>query len=332
MNILLTSVGRRGYLVEYFKQIDGCRVYVANSHKTHVFALADEGVESPLIYSNEYIDFLLDYCIKNKIDVVISLFDVDLMVLAKNKHKFEEKNIRVIVSDERIIDVCNDKWNTYKFLKENGFKTPKTYLHTEDVIKEIGVGNLNYPVIIKPRWGMGSIGVYIAENQEELNVFYNKVKRTIEETYLIYESRENFDKCVVIQEMLKGEEYGMDVINDLDGNYQSTVIRRKLAMRNGETDIAEIVENKEIHDASVKLSSALGHIGNLDSDAFLVDGEVYILEMNARFGGGYPFGHIAGVNLPLAIVKWLRGEKAEENLLKATVGVKAYKNIQLVVE
>ena len=193
MNVLLTSVGRRGYLVEFFKQIEGCRVYVANSHKTHVFALADEGVETPLIYSDEYIDFLLDYCVRNKIDVVISLFDVDLMMLAKNKYKFDEKNIRVIVSDESVIDVCNDKWNTYNFLKEKVFKTTKTYLHTDEVIKEIYEGKLSYPVIIKPRWGMGSIGVYIAENEEELRVFYNKVKRTIVESYLIYESRENFE-------------------------------------------------------------------------------------------------------------------------------------------
>ncbi len=332
MNVLLTSVGRRGYLVEFFRQIDGCKVYVANSHKTHVFAMADESVITPLIYSGDYIDFLLDYCVDNKIDVVISLFDIDLMMLAKNKAKFEEKNIRVIVSDENVINICNDKWNTYNFLKENDFKTPKTYLDTVEVIKEIAKGNLNYPVIIKPRWGMGSIGVFVAENEDELCVFYNKVKRTIEESYLIYESRENFENAVVIQEMLKGNEYGMDVINDLDGNYRSTVIRRKIAMRNGETDIAEIVENSGIYDVSVKIGNVLGHIANLDCDVFLVNGEPYILEMNARFGGGYPFGHIAGVNLPQAIINWFNGVEVDESMIKATVGVKAYKNIQIVIE
>lgn len=332
MNVLLTSVGRRGYLVEFFKQIAGCKVYVANSHKTHVFAMADESVVTPLIYSGKYIDFLLDYCVENQIDVIISLFDVDLMMLAKNKYKFEEKNIKVIVSDEKVIDICNDKWNTYKFLEENGFKTPKTFLDTDEVVREISKGNIDYPLIIKPRWGMGSIGVFVAENEEELYVFYNKVKRTIEDSYLIYESRENFEDAVIIQEMLNGDEYGMDVINDLDGNYKSTVIRKKLAMRNGETDIAEIAENKAIHDVSVKVGNVLGHIGNLDCDVFLVDGEPFVLEMNARFGGGYPFGHIAGVNLPLAIIKWLNGEDVEDNMLRATVGVKAYKNIQLVIE
>ena len=42
----------------------------------------------------------------------------------------------------------------------------------------------------------------------------------------------------------------------------------------------------------------------------------YILEMNARFGGGYPFSHMAGVNLPKAIIHWLNDEELLKNYLK----------------
>jgi carbamoyl-phosphate synthase large subunit len=52
--------------------------------------------------------------------------------------------------------------------------------------------------------------------------------------------------------------------------------------------------------------------------------------MNARFGGGYPFSHMAGVNLPLAIVKWARGESVSRELLEAKVGVMTQKDISMV--
>ena len=65
--------------------------------------------------------------------------------------------------------MCNDKYATYIFLKEHGFNAPKTYLNIEDA-----KNNLDYPVILKPRWGMGSIGIYKADNFEELEVFYKK--------------------------------------------------------------------------------------------------------------------------------------------------------------
>ena len=332
MNILFTSVGRRSYLVEYFQQIENCKVFVVNSQRTQVFDIAEEGVITPLIYDENYIDFLINYCVEKKIDAVISLFDIDLKILAKNKKRFEENHIKVIVSDEKVIDICNDKWNSYVFLSENGFRTPKTYLLLQEVKKDIQNGCLTYPVIVKPRWGMGSIGVFVAENEQELDVFYHKVKKTIESSYLIYESRVDFEKCVLIQEMLGGEEYGLDIINDLEGNFQNTIIRKKIAMRSGETDIAEIVENNTIYNMSVTLSEKLGHIANLDCDIFLKDNVPFVLEMNARFGGGYPFGHIAGANLPLAIIQWLESKKVDLNILKAQTGIKAYKNITLVTD
>lgn len=333
MNILFTSVGRRSYLVEYFKKALGERgeVHAANSSEiSPAFLVADKSVVTPLIYDENYIPFLVEYCKQNNIEAIISLFDIDLPILARNKKQFREIGVRVIVSEPDVVHICNDKWETYLFLRENGFCTPKTFVALEDAMMAIEKGEITFPLIVKPRWGMGSISIFEAENKEELRLFYQKIKRNIQNTYLKYESAAEQDACVLIQEKLRGQEYGLDVINDLQGIYQNTICKKKCAMRSGETDTAITIENELLKKTGEKLSNTLHHIGNLDTDAFIVDGKVYVLEMNARFGGGYPFSHMAGVDLPKAIVTWLEGEEIDKEILIAQNSVISQKDIQIV--
>jgi len=334
LRVLLTSVGRRSYLVKYFQTAlgDNGEVHVANSTAvTPVFTLTNRHVVTPLIHDDAYIPFLLEYCKKNQISVVISLFDVDLPVLAANKQKFSDAGIKVIVSSEAVISICNDKWETYLFCKKHGFHTPKTYVSLPSAHDAVHSGELHFPVIVKPRWGMGSIGVFEANNEIEMDVFYTKVEEQIMSTYLKYESAGNKGKMVLVQEKLCGIEHGLDVINDLNENYQNTIVKRKLAMRAGETDCAETIENELLRNLGETISKTLHHVANLDADVFLVGDVPYILEMNARFGGGYPFSHLAGVNLPLAILQWVRDEPVNAELLTAKPGIIAHKDIDLVV-
>ena len=333
MNILFTSVGRRSYLVEYFKEAlagEG-EIHVMNSSDiSPAFLVADKATVSPLIYDEKYVPFLLEYCEKNDIKAIISLFDIDLPILAQHKQSFSRIGTTVIVADQEMIEKCNDKWKTFLFLKENGFSVPKTYIDLARVKDDIENGELKFPLIIKPRWGMGSISILEAENEEELNLFYEKARRSIMDTYLKYESNEDLGFCVLIQEKIKGQEHGLDVMNDLNGNYVSTSVKKKYAMRSGETDCAITVHDKTAENIGEKLSTLMRHPGNLDVDVF-VDGErYYVLEMNARFGGGYPFSHMAGVNLPKAIIKWLKGEVVEKELLMPKIGVMSQKDIKIV--
>lgn len=333
MNILLTSVGRRGYLVQYFKEaLEGNgKVFVSNSDaNSPAFKYADEYVVSPLIYDDNYIDFLLKYCIEHDIKLLVSLFDIDLYVLASNKDKFEEIGVTVVVSDKNFIEVCNDKWLTYNYLIKNNIPAPKTFLSIEDVRRALDTKDITFPLIVKPRWGMGSLEIYTADNLDELNIFYKKIKRNIEKSYLKYESKRDKNNCVIIQQKIIGEEYGVDIINDLNGKYRNTIIRKKIGMRAGETDAAEIVKNDEIEKITTQLALKTKHVCNLDMDILCDGNKCYVLEMNARFGGGYPFSHLAGVNLPLAIIKWASNEEIKDSLLDAKLGVIGQKDINII--
>ncbi len=334
MNIMLTSAGRRGYLVNYFKEaLQGRgKVFVGNCDENVAsFMYADEAVKTPLIYDNNYIEFMIDYCLKKNIMAIVPLFDMDLLVLSSHKSLFQERGISVIVSDIAVIAICNDKFKMKHYLDENGILTPKTYLSLE--LAEYAVKNqeVHFPLVLKPRHGMGSIGVEEVNSIDELNGIYQKVTRQIKNTYLKYGSIGNIGQNILIQEKIKGQEYGVDIINDLVGIYQNTIIKKKYSMRAGETDSAMTVNNKLIYSLGCDLAKKLKHVGNLDMDVILSEQDrAYIIDLNARFGGGYPFSHCAGVNLPKAIVMWLEGKTVSKEMLTPIIGVKSYKDIVML--
>lgn len=316
MNILITSVGRRSYMLEYFKKElskIGGRVYALNSERTYALTLADAYEISPSIYESGYIDFVLSFSKRNNVSAVISLFDIDLPILSKHKKLFKENKICLVLSDWEFVSMCNDKWKTYQYLTSNGFLTPKTYSSLAAFNEDRKNNQITFPVIVKPRWGMGSIGVQKACNENELNFYYYKVLDTIKNSYLNLESRVDFDSAVIIQEYLEGDEFGIDVFNDFSGKNLAVVPKKKIAMRAGETDIAQVVNNKKLLELGTRLSHITRHIANLDVDCFEQKGEFYVLEMNARFGGQYPFSHASGVNFPKVIVDLLLGNPVDIN-------------------
>jgi len=320
MNILLTSVGRRAYIIDYLRDVykrlglAGNIIATNSDMNTTAMSVADKAFESPIIYDEKYIPFLLEICKSEKIDMLISLFDIDLMILAKNKSRFEEMGVKVIVSNENIINICNDKFEMLKYLKKINMPVPKTYIDLEEALKGADFDKNSY--ILKPRWGMGSLSIFEAENKKELEVLYEKAKRSIQKSYLRFESGADIDRAILIQEKIKGDEYGLDIFNDFKGENLTVTVKRKLAMRSGETDIAEVIENKELEDIGKKIAESLKHIGNLDMDILFDGQKAYIIDMNARFGGGYPFTHSAGVNELEALIRLCKNEKVNDLSVK----------------
>lgn len=334
MNVMLTCAGRRNYLVRFFQEtLNGQGLVVAADASGDAPTLqeADMAFVVPFVTDCSYFDVILNICKANNIRLLISLNDLELPLLAQQQDRFHQIGTLPIVSKPEVIDTCFDKWKAYLFLKSNGFATPSTYLSIPDACQALKAGDLAFPVVVKPRWGTASIGIEYAYDSDELKLAYELVRRRLTRTIISNVSARDPEHSVIIQQKLNGHEYGLDVINDLDANHVVTFAKRKLSMRAGETDRAVTVDDEELVEIGDMVGKTLGHVGNLDCDVIVEEGILYVLEMNPRFGGGYPFSHIAGANIPAALLAWASGKKAKQEWLRVRPNVRASKCDRLVV-
>lgn len=312
MNILFTCAGRRNYLINYFKEAlkGGGKIFATDMQLTAPALIdADVAIQVPAIYSEDYIPSLLEIIKENSINAVISLNDLELPILSEAKKEIELLGARVIVADEQAINIAFDKWETVKFLENNGLKSPQTFIDFQEAKKAIESGELKFPLVVKPRWGSASIGIDFPEDLEELELVYQLQTIRLNRTILAEASKEDIEHAILIQEKIPGKEFGMDILNDFEGNYVGTFVREKLQMRSGETDKAISIIDERFEKIGKIIGDSLNHIGNLDCDVFEYNDELYVLELNPRFGGGYPFSHEAGNNTAAIYIEWLKGNK-----------------------
>jgi carbamoyl-phosphate synthase large subunit len=333
MNVLLTCAGRRNYMVEFFRAALGGRGQVCAadcSEDAPALHEADRAFVVPPVGHPEYIEHMLELCRAHAVGLLVPLNDLELPVLARHRERFRDQGTAAVVASPEVIDTCFDKWATGRFLESCGIACPRTWLSLREARTALDRAEVALPLVIKPRWGSASIGIVHLERAEDLAPAYHLIRQQLAGTILAAASARDLDRAVLIQERLQGQEYGLDVVNDLDGRYVATFARLKLAMRAGETDRAVTVESHEFDRVGAAIGQRLGHVGNLDCDVFLAEDRLYALELNPRFGGGYPFSHVAGADLPAALIAWASGEAPDPRWLRVRPGVTAAKCDRLV--
>lgn len=293
MNLLFSCIGRRTYMVDYFRphlaKTDKI-IGTSNSRWAIGFKACDLGVIMPDIKSPEYIPSLIGLCRQMEVKGLLSFFDPDVIRLAPHTDQLAAAGVGAVIPSEKVCEVSFDKYKTFLFLKERGFNTPITHLDLGDALRDISAQRLKFPLIVKPRCGFASQHIYRARDEDELRVFH---------------------RCapgMIIQELISGEDYDFDICNNWKGEVLAVVPWRKLASRAGEVDRAVTCKNDELMELGVRLGAAVGHVGPMDVDLIKRDGRIYIIELNTRFGGGYPMSHAAGADFPRLIMSLLRGE------------------------
>lgn len=282
MNLLVLSCGTRNKIVQYFCQSfsDEGQVIAADCSKlAPALYDADKYYIVPRMTDDQYIDTIIDICQKEQIRGVLSLIDPELSFLAKNQNKFEKIGTMVIGSSYNLCEMSLDKFTMYNWLEKHHYKCARSYVDKELFYRDVEMGNITYPVFVKPSKGSASISI---------SKVYDKA--TIE---LLFTHNDG----LMIQEFLDGQEIGADVYIDMiSGKVVSIFTRKKIKMRAGETDKAVSFKEHKLFELIERFVKQAGYRGQIDIDLFDIDGEYYISEVNPRFGGGYPHAYESGVN------------------------------------
>jgi len=299
MNLMILSPGRRVEIVEYFKETFhkvGCFVYTLDmSPYAPALYAGDEFFCIKKDFSNlsTYIDDVVKICVEKDVKAVLTLIDPELVLLSDYKDRFEKHGIKLILSDIEFIKETFDKFgffNTYR----NTIKLVDTVGSYESAVEKLRSGEWKYPLFAKLRDGSASIGIKKVESEND------------------FEATKGNDKYIY-QPFIKGDEYGVDAYFDMiSGELVSVFMKKKIAMRAGETDKAISVKSDAVLAEVKKITNIKGLRGPIDIDVFVSEkNEVFVNEINPRFGGGHPHAYGCGVNFMQLILNNLQGVKNE---------------------
>ena len=298
-NILFTCIGRRVSLLNSFRQAAGqLRINALffgtdTSELSAALQLCDKGfLVKPTTHAG-YIKQLLSIIKANRVKLLVPTVDLDLKLLAQNKSKFAALGCCVLVSAPDVVDICQDKRKTYRFLVKNGFDTPLTMSIHSALSKQASKKKLSWPCFLKPWDGYASRGNAVVKSRKELLFFAKKIPN------------------VICQEFIKGAEYTCDVYVDFNMKVRCVVPRKRIEVRSGEVSKGQIVKNSRIMDESARLVETLGAgPGVITLQLFLTArNKIKFIEINPRFGGGVPLSIKARANFPKWILQELLGTK-----------------------
>jgi len=293
--VLFTCIGRRVSLLESFRRaskhlkINASLLGTDTTELSPALQLCDQRFSVKPTTHAGYIKQILSIVKANKVNLLVPTVDLDLKRLAQNKSKFATLGCRVLVSNPEVIDICQDKRNTYRFLVKNGFDTALTI----SVRSALSKTNIEWPCFLKPWDGYAGRGNAVVKNRNELLFYAKRIPNAI---------------C---QELVEGTEYTCDVYVDFGMKVRCVVPRKRIEVRAGEVSKGQVAKNARIMSEAVTLVEKLGAgPGVITLQLFLTDdGKVKYIEINPRFGGGAPLSIKAGADFPKWILQELTGRK-----------------------
>ena len=259
MIALFLGGGRRVELAKKFIE-KGWRIYSYEKNtKVPIESI------STVLLGKEWSDPYIGIDIQNKIDqykidLSFPLQDEAVVVLAGLKNV-----IPSVVSSYKTALTCFDKLEFENFMLDN-FKE----YYPEHI-------PFDFPFIIKPRFGFGSKRIIYVWNSYDIPGDYHDA---------------------VIQRMILGKEYSVDSYFDRQGKWVDSIPRERLRVGSGEVITSKTIYNSDLIDLTREVGERLGIIGPSNTQIIIEAGsnKPYIIEVNARFGGGYTLSIEAGLD------------------------------------
>ncbi len=292
-NFLFCSVGRRGELIKNFKSSLNAKSHIIAtdcSKFAPALYFADQFYMVPKIDDPTYLKVILDICKIEKIDVITTFIDPEIEILSKNRQIFNENGIEVLAPYIETAEICFDKLKMHDHAIKHHIPTITTYGSMASFKEAYDQGRCSFPVFVKPRTGSGSVGAQCVNRLEEL-----------ERLFLM-------DNSLIIQELMVGEDIGVDIyIDTLSKKPVRIFPKKKLETKIGGATKTISFKDERLIQVVKKIVDSLDFNGPIDIDFFYQDGIYYLTEINPRFGGAYLHAYGAGVDFVHCIVNNLNG-------------------------
>ena len=227
-----------------------------------------------------YINWLISTIEINKIDLIIPGIEIDMKVWNKNREILKKTGVELLLNKNSLIELCADKWEFYKYMKENTILySIKSSLDSdyEDLVK-----NLGKTLLVKPRCGFGSQGIVKIEDEKTFNLV-----------------QKDIGTKVMVQEYVGSddEEYSCSAFCDGEGSFISLMILKRKLSKDGFTEKALVVENEAIYNA---VSYLCKHFKPLGPTNFqfrkCLNNELKLLEINPRISSSTSIRSAFGYN------------------------------------
>jgi carbamoyl-phosphate synthase large subunit len=301
VTVLLSSGGRRGALLRAVRDggvLAGVELRVVVTDRSPLSAaghLADAFHLVPSVTAPDFVDAMVEVIESESVDVIVPTIDPELQVLSENRDALEAAGARVLVADTTTIERCSDKATSSRWLAKQGFPIPRQY--ERDELAELDAGA--WPLFFKPRQGSSSIGAHPIASITELDL-----------------AIERFGAGVT-EELIVGDEFTMDCWVDGTGHCRCVVPRLRLATRAGEIAKGMTVRNEALQAEVAEVVDAFGGIqGPASVQAIMAPDGPRFIEINPRFGGGYPLSHEAGATYTASLIAEAAGLPIDESWFK----------------
>jgi carbamoyl-phosphate synthase large subunit len=217
---------------------------------------------------------------------VVPLTDLDLEALGRS-------SLPAFVPDAEVCRRTFDKYLAHELLLSHGLPSPPTWLP--------GEAPEGFPAVVKPRQGSGSRSIHPAADAREADFFADYVKEP-----------------VMVQRLMDGPEFSVDVLCDLDGRCLNAIPRTMLESRGGESIKGGAIADPDLIELGRAVAEALPLRGPATVQMFR-DAELglRVTDINARFGGAFACPMYAaqdGRSYPELIVRMAQGERIEPHV------------------
>lgn len=228
-------------------------------------------------------------------DLVVPLGDAVATFLSQHKAEIPEKT-KVAVNDWETFQYAIDKARTMKVCGELGVPAPKT-VFGDDLVEQIAQTDFTYPVVVKPRTGLGSIGFNIIGSKEKLLEYLQEY--------------DGANGPLLVQEYVKQgkqPQYRADLFRTKSGAFKAAIagkVTRWYPLDGGSGVFVVSIHDDEIIENCKRLLDAIGWIGYANIDMVYDEeaGKAKILEINGRTGASIKIDYLSGVNVSQLILE-----------------------------